>query len=357
MTITGANSLLVVDPETRAVVNIGPTSDRQLTERSRSVLPGEGPIINVSGFELPDERWVVTGNDCDDVEVLDPRDCSNGSTTVAVLDGRADRALENVPKELHREPVSVVGASSDEVVFETWREGDSSYWTLDLGTSTFHPISWAPVPLVYSDAVPTDGEPSAYHPDRRSCVAGDRLLVVDGAPAGPELVTTISVLNIRTGALQVDAQELDLGSGVILDGLLCAEGETWLLALDHDTNEHLAYGLSVGSGRVESGTPNAASALGLLSATSYGQRSLAVTYSVSGPSVEVEEPASPDVPGTVTSTGEVGVVAFDGDRWETIVEPGDGSVKADERVYPLADPDSDGVIVQSDRSAEFRIQH
>lgn len=252
--------------------------------------------------------------------------------------------------------VTVRGTSSSEVLLETWDAGASSYWTLDPETGTFAEVAWKPQALPIRNEILTDADLDEMQPVRTSCILEEQILVVDGLPNGSDLGATASVVNTTTGELVVDGAALDLGRNVVLDKLLCAPGTgPRLVAVDHGTNQPVAFDLAIGSGTVEAVSSTAAPpAPGPLVDITYGPSSVAIQYLAGPPQVTLDEPTSPDEAGTVTSTTELGVVMFEPNGWESVVDPSDGSVQLGDRVYPLPESGTP-LVIHSVQSDEFRV--
>lgn len=346
----GLSAVLVVDGVTRELLEVGAVSGEEFGSERREVLPGSGPIVNVDGLQLDDGSWVVVGNDCDSAETVDPGGCA--STTVAVVDDDGSRAVEDVPDGLRGRFVGLRGAGPSGVLLWGWYEGESTYWVLDPETLAIDPVPWESPRLEAGDQLLVDDELSELGPQRSACLAGERLLVVDGAPSGggSELTTSLTAVDVETGAVELDGEILDLEPGVVLDRLLCNDDEAQLVSLNHRTDRPVVHELAIEGGRVEVGAPQEHDSLpdGYdRSGSTYGTGSVAVKYiGEEEEDVSTSEPAPGGGPGTVTMTtryGEVGVAQYTlGHGWETTVTD---RMNLGEKLFPLADPEPNLIVI------------
>ncbi len=358
--IAGRDAVLVVDGETRATefVRASDAAARPAVEES-AALPGEGSLINVTGVQVGPERWVVAGNDCDSVEVVDPAGCTPGTLTLAVLDGDTWVEVDGLPAEFTNAFVSVHGASNGRVLLGRWDRGASRYWLLDVEARSVERVAWTPEPLDIGEGLVTDANVDAGGQTRTACLVDDRLVVIESRD-GAELEAQITVVDVDDPAapLVVAGAPQPLAEATAQISPVCEDGQVPYLIATGAGGGPLAYEISLSEttfGPAIASDPGG----GPISAITYGPGTVAIQQSGTGATGGPDDtvPAGSDIP----SEGDGGsgpgpanhVVLFRDGRWRRL-DP-QVAMTSDEVVQPLGDPELPLIVSSRGRGAGYRL--
>lgn len=359
--IAGHHAVLVVDGEARATEFVRPSDSAPLPAvEASAVLPGRGPLTNITGVQVDRDRWVVAGNDCDSMELVDPAGCSPGTLTLAMVEGETWVELDGLPEELTKAFVSVYSVSNGRVLLGRWDRG-----RLPLlgprcrGSQSRAGRLGAGAPRPRGGPCPRCEHGDTGRPTRMACLVDDRLVVIESRD-GAELEAQITVVDPDDPAapVVVAGAPRTLAAATAQMPPICEDGQVPYLIATVADGAPLAYEMWLTDATFG---PAIVSDLddGLLSAISYGPGTVAVQLSDPGaigvPGDTV--PAGPDASADgddVTSAGPANQVAvFRDGRWQRLGPQ--AAVTANQVVQPLGDPELPLVVTDRGRDARYRL--
>ncbi len=359
--IAGLESVLVVDGETRATEVVAASESGTSVEVSRSSpVPGDGPLINITGMQVSPDRWVVAGNDCDTVETVDPAGCSPGTLTLAILEGDRWVEVEDLPADFTSAFVSIDSAGNGRALLVRWDRGESRYWVLDLEDRSVEPVAWTPRALELGEELVVDSGVNAGGQARTQCLVEDRLVVVH-AGEGSVLEARITVVDIsRPDAAAVVADEFVTGADAMAQmPLVCRDGDAPHLIATGVDGAPLAYEVQLADATLGPVLPSELG--GPLSAITYGPGTVAVQHqtgpaSPGGTVLVVPDGSSLEHDSVPPAQPAARVAVFRDGRWRLVGT--EAGVTSGDAVLPLGDPDL-LVVATGDRVRDttYRLIH
>lgn len=339
--VAGLESVLVIDGETRATEVVAANESATSVEvRGSSPVPGDGPLINITGMQVSPDRWVVAGNDCDTVETADPAGCSPGTLTLAILEGDRWVEVEDLPADFTGAFVSIRSAGDGRVLLVRWDRGDSRYWLLDLADHSVEPVAWTPRALELGDEPVVDVEMNAGGQSRTECLVEDRLVVVH-ARQGAVLEARITVVDISRpdAATVVTDESVTAADAMAQMPLVCRDGHAPYLIATGADGAPLAYEVLLDDATLGPVLPSGLG--GPLSAITFGPGTVAVQHqtgpaSPGGTVLVVPDGSSPEHDSVPPTQPAARVAVFRDGRWR-LVGTGAGVTSGD-AVLPLGDP-------------------
>ena len=340
--IAGLDSVLVIDGETRATEFVAASESATSVEvRGSSPVPGDGPLINITGMQVSPDRWVVAGNDCGTVETADPAGCSPGTLTLAILEGDRWVEVEDLPADFTGAFVSIRSAGDGRVLLVRWDRGDSRYWLLDLADHGVEPVAWTPRALELGDEPVVDVEMNAGGQSRTECLVEDRLVVVH-ARQGSVLEARITVVDISgpDAATVVADESVAAADAMAQMPLVCRDGHAPYLIATGADGAPLAYEVQLADATLGPVLPSDLG--GPLSAITFGPGTVAVQHqtgpaSPGGTVLVVPDGSSPEHDSVPPTQPAARVAVFRDGRWR--LAGTEAGVTSGDVVLPLGDPD------------------
>jgi hypothetical protein len=338
--LVGRTEVLMLDMETRAVVVIrAEHGDGEGTLSLHEVppVPGDGPIVEVSGVQGEDGTWVVAGTNCWSIEVYGADECDPGEPTIAVLADGAWSTVEAPPPALTGAAVSLRGVAGGTALLEGGRGREvDAFWVLDVADARLEQVPWVPHPL----GVEGQDGAAGLIPERSTCLAGDRLVTVEGRTStdGQRLDTRVVVVALgdRSGEPLVDVP-VDLGDGQIPHQLLCdvdgGAGSVQLIGSDR-TGHPAAYEVDIDTGFVAGAVGPGAERTGPAGGTQFGPAAAVFSYGAEGPTTFTSVPGEEDAIAARTTPGTLEAVHWAAGRWSHIGP--EAGFDTDDRLLPVA---------------------